>query len=432
MENIQKELTQVLHVQVKPALGCTEPIAVALATASASALMPERGGHTITAEVSANIFKNGKMVGIPGTKEKGNAFAAALSDICGDPEKGLEVLAGVTDEAVSAAKEQMEQGKVRLCRSQNEKNFYIRVQLQDTKGNMAECIIEDAHTNIVSLLYNGQKATISSAAGEIGNPAATVDPVQVLGKLCVKDILEYAETVEPTDIHFLLEGAKMNMEIARAGLEEKSALAVGPTTQKLVESGILGDSLMSRIRIYTCAASDARMAGRKIPVMSSAGSGNHGLTAVIPVVLVNEELGGDEVRLCRALAISHLITSYIKVFTGKLSPVCGCAVAAGIGASAAITWLYGGSCAQISGAIRNMIGTLAGMLCDGAKGGCALKLAAASTEALLQAKLALEGCAITDGEGVVGSNVDEAIRNLGAVSSKPLQTMDDTIICLMQ
>lgn len=423
-------LTQILHVQIKPALGCTEPIAVALATAAASQKMPQRGGHTIYAEVSSNIYKNGKKVGIPGTKEKGNAFAAALSDICGDAAKSLEVLADVNEAAVEKAKAAIEADKVNLVLSQNGKNFYIYVKLSDDAGNVAECTIENAHDNIVSLKYNGEEfCGVSSAADTAAAPA--LDVPGILKDVTVRQILDYAETVPVEDIRFLLEGARMNMSIAQAGMDEFSALGVGPTTEKLVKTGVLGDDLMSRIRILTCAASDARMAGRKIPVMSSAGSGNHGLTAIIPVVLVNQQLGDDQEKLCRALAISHLITSYIKTFTGKLSPVCGCAIAAGIGAAAAIAWLYDGTYVQITGAIRNMIGTLAGMLCDGAKGGCALKLAAASTEAFLQAKLALEGCIITGGEGIVAEDVDEAIRNLGAVSSEPLKTMDQSIICLM-
>ena len=221
------------------------------------------------------------------------------------------------------------------------------------------------------------------------------------------------------------------MDIAKVGLDEKSGPGLGAALNLLMAEGVIQKDLVNKARILTSAACDARMAGINMPVMSSAGSGNHGLTAIIPPAVICEAMGCDDEKLARVLAFSHLTTAYIKIFTGGLSPVCGCAVAAGIGASASITWLLGGTIKQIGGAVKNMVGTLTGMVCDGAKGGCAFKLSTASSEAIIQANLSMANIFIGDLDGIVSPGIEDTIKNLGKFCMVGMKDADTEIIHIM-
>lgn len=419
-----KQLLETLINGVKPALGCTEPVAVGIAVAKAYEVVNGEV-NDINVEVSPNIFKNGMGVGIPGTKEIGLVFASALAITCGDANLGLEVFKAVNDTAISQAEELVEKGLVNVELEDSKGNFYIRAKVKTDKGQ-GICVIRDNHTNIVYIEANGETLYESKEAN-----TSDAHSNEYLKDVKLQDIREFVETVPYEDIKFLLEGVKLNMDMAKVGLDEKPGPGLGAAMNLLMDEGVMKKDVINEARVLTSAACDARMAGINMPVMSSAGSGNHGITAIIPPTVVCEHIGCDDEKLARTLAFSHLITAYIKVFTGGLSPVCGCAVAAGIGASASIAWALGGTNEQIGGAIKNMVGTLTGMVCDGAKGGCAFKLSTASSEAIIQAKLAMSNIFINDLDGIVSPEVEKTIRNLGSFSDKGMSSADQEIIKIM-
>jgi len=420
------KIVAILKDKVKPALGCTEPVAVALAVARAFAEVkgePEK----VDVIVSPNIFKNGMRVGIPGTRESGIPFAVALSLVCGNPDLGLELFDQVNDAYIAAARKILNRKFITINMEETSIPFFIDATVVTDQG-IGRCIIRDNHTNIVRVEKNN-----TVIMEKIVQPAEINDhqSVDKLGDLTIKQLREIIETIPAKKIEFLAEGAEMNMKMAQVGLREKPGLGLGAGLKALMDKGELEDNLINRVRIYTSAATDARMAGVKLPVMSSAGSGNHGLTAILPVLLTCQELGCDKEKLVRALAFSHLVTIYIKEFTGSLSPICGCAIAAGIGASVAVAWLLECNDDQIAGTINNMSGDLAGMVCDGAKGGCAFKLSTASGEAILSAKLAKSNIFISETEGIVGTGAESTIRNLGKLCIQGMDHVDKKIIEVM-
>ncbi|MFH1154830.1 MAG: L-serine ammonia-lyase, iron-sulfur-dependent, subunit alpha [Pseudomonadota bacterium] len=431
------KIVAILKHKVRPALGCTEPVAVALA--AAVAFRQVAGALAAVAiRISPNIFKNGMRVGIPGTRESGIPFAVALALVCGNPDQGLELFDTVDEEAIKAARLILEKNLIHVELDMGPEPFFIEARVLTHTGN-ARCIIRESHTNIVLVEKNGttvldretresDPGTCSepgTGGGEAGDPARKVDR---LGDLSIRELIDIIEIIPADRIRFLAQGADMNMAMAEYGLREKSGLGLGAGLKTLMEKGGLADNLINRVRVHTAAATDARMAGVKLPVMSSAGSGNHGITAILPPYLTSLDLGCDADTMVRSLALSHLITIYIKEFTGSLSPVCGCAIAAGIGASASVAWLLGASRDQIAGAIKNMGGDLAGMVCDGAKGGCAFKLSTASGEAILCAMLARNDIIISDRQGIVGIGAESTIRNLGRLCVQGMTNVDRNII----
>lgn len=420
-----EDLLQVLKNEVKPALGCTEPVALGLAVAQAYKVV-EGEVKAINAKLSPNIYKNGMGVGIPGTPEKGLVFASALAITCGDPSLGLEVFSAVDEKSVEEARDLVRKDLIKIEVEAEKGNFYIEVEVITDKGR-GFVIIKDSHTNFVLIKANDE--VIFEKEEILGAPSAS--SYGNLKDYYLTDIRYFVENIPYNDIAFMLEGVKLNMDMAEVGLQDKSGAGLGAALNALVEEGIMQKDLVNEVRILTSAACDARMAGINMPVMSSAGSGNHGITAIIPPAVVCESMGYDDEKLARTLAFSHLTTSYIKVYTGRLSAVCGCAIAAGIGASASVTWALGGSNEQIAGAINNMVATLAGMVCDGAKGGCAFKLSTASAEAIIQAKLALANIFVSDLDGIVGGEVESTIRNLGIFCQEGMKSADNNIIDIM-
>ena len=249
--------------------------------------------------------------------------------------------------------------------------------------------------------------------------------------ITIKELVENVEALDFNDIEFLLEGIAMNEEIANYGLNNKVGIGVGYGIKKSMEEGLLGDDLLNNAMMITAAASDARMAGIKMPVMSSNGSGNHGITAILPIVAYNKKFPQTDEKLAKALAISHLVTAYVKNYTGRLSAVCGCGVAASTGATAGITWLMSGDIKKIEGAMEHIVASLSGMICDGAKSGCAVKLASAASTAVQSAIIANQNCFVPSKNGIVGSSVEESIQNLGRVSDKGMTITDEVIINVM-
>ena len=427
MRDIKNEIVKMLRDEVKPAVGCTEPVAVALACVKAKELLNE---DVVTNEVlvSPNIYKNGMCVGIPGTDRLGLKISVAMGIVGGKSSDGLSVLEGLTEEEVRLAEKYMDENDINVLPLETEKKVYIEVILKGANNKVKVCI-DEKHDNFVFIQSNEE--ILLNNIEEDTNNSQTEEKVNILDDATVRELVKNIEEIEYKEIEFLLEGIEMNYKVAEHGLNEKTGIGVGYGIKKSIERGILGDDLLNNTMMITAAASDARMAGIKMPVMSSNGSGNHGLTAILPLVAYNNKFPQTDEKLVRALAISHVITAYVKNFTGRLSAVCGCGVAASTGATAAISWLIDGDMSKIEGAIMNMVADLSGMICDGAKAGCALKLASASSAAIKSALIASEECFVPVLNGIVGTSVEESIKNLGKVSNKGMRVTDGVIIDVM-
>ena len=427
--NTQSKLVNILRAEVKPALGCTEPVAVALACAKANELLGEEI-KKCTIGLSPNVYKNGMCVGIPGTDRLGLKISAAMGLIGGKSENGLRVLETLTTEDVKVAENYMDNNNIDISPIDTEEKVYIEVVLEG-ENNKTKVVIRTKHDNIVFASKNDE-ILLEEAVEEVAATTNNTQPKEnILDTITIKEIVEAIESVDFEEIEFLLEGIAMNEEIANYGLNEKVGVGVGYGMKKSMEEGLLSDDLMNYTMMITAAASDARMAGVKLPVMSSNGSGNHGITAILPIVAYNKKFPQTDDRLARSLAISHLLTAYVKNYTGRLSAVCGCGVAASIGATSGLSWLMDLGIEQVEGAIENMVANLSGMICDGAKAGCALKLASAASAAVQSAIIAKQNCIVPPMNGIVGNRVEQSIQNLGRVSDKGMTTTDKVIISVM-
>lgn len=421
----RENIVEILKCEVIPALGCTEPAAVALACAAASnGRKPVASVHVI---VSPNIYKNGMSVGIPGLKEVGIKAAAAIGAVGGDYKLGLQVLNSITEKDMDDYYCLVNNDKVSVGVSDNGENLYIEAMV-DTEAGSGKCIIRGSHSNIVYLEHDGNVIIDKNCANK---KAAATAPREVLKNAKIKDIIDLVDSMDASDLEFLMDGANMNKSAAEFGFKEKPGMAIGASIIKSIEKGILSDDLYHAAQAYTAAASDTRMAGYFIPVMSSAGSGNHGLTAILPVVVTAERLELGKEKLVKGLAVSHLVTVFIKNFTGRLSALCGCGVAASTGAAVAIAYMMGADFNQIEGTINNMVADVSGMICDGAKPGCALKLSTAAGVAVKAALLALNGSMVPTDNGIVGPTCEDTIKNLGRVSSPGMVETDRVILQTM-
>lgn len=416
-----EKIIRILKTEVVPALGCTEPVAVALAAATAR---KAAGGEplSLSVVVSSNVYKNALSVGIPGTDHTGVAIAAALGAYGGDPDKKLEVLAAAAGSSAKAVL-LVENGKVTVSVDRRP-GIFIDCQIQTDVGN-SRCIIERKHDHIAYLEVNG-KILVDQSDLAVDKSSATDIQRGWLKQQRISQLMETIYEMPADSLVFLLAGRDMNCAIADVGLSMPTGMGVGYHGMKLN-----GKTMEGYVAAYTAAGSDARMAGVSLPVMSSAGSGNHGLTAVLSVTASAKWLESSEEQLIRALAISHLVTVYIKSYTGSLTPVCGCAIAAGIGASAAISYLLGGTTKQIENSIQNMCANVTGMICDGGKVGCSLKLHNAAFSAVTCARLALENVVVPAGNGIISHTVERTIAHLGSISDPGMIATDQVILDAM-
>lgn len=435
MTERESEIIELLHKEVKPALGCTEPIAVALATAKAAEGLrlhsmtsknPSKDApiEGIRVEVSGNILKNGMGVGIPGTDMIGLNIAAALGYICGRSEYGLEVLKDVDEEDVALAKGIVADNKVHISLADTLKLLYVKVSVTDGKS-IAWAVIEDDHDRIVETGIDGKVTdTCKSSEGVTSPEKSTLDY-----HLTVKEIYSFSQTIDFEEIEFILGDRELNLALAHAGLEGSYGLGVGKAIREN-QHEIFGDDFMSFAMGMTAAASDARMAGCKLPAMSNSGSGNQGITVSMPVITYSIKYGIDDVRLARALTLSNLIAIHIKGYLGKLSALCGCVIAS-TGSACGIVYLQGGSYEQICATIKNMIGNITGMVCDGAKVGCAMKVASGVSCAIQSAVLALRGNCVCETDGIIDKDIEKTIRNLGEIGSSGMKSTDQLIQRIM-
>lgn len=427
--SLEQSIIDTLRAEVIPAMGCTEPVAVALAVSKArelSGLCTTDLDDVVTIEVSVspNIFKNGLSVGIPGTKEVGLIMAIALGYSACYSRDGLEVFESVHEKELELAKVLIENNKVILKMEDTSDKIFIHAKIT-TKDGFSRAIIKDRHDQFI-LMEDQHGVVFEQTVEKVSTPKVNPLYSEPLVKL-----IEAVEKMPHDPLVFLLDGLVMNQHIANYGLMNKCGMGVGYTLNEQADKGLLGKDLMNRAMAMTAAASDARMSGVSLPVMSSNGSGNNGLTALLPIVAYAEKNNISDEKLAKAAAMSHLINGTIKNAIGRLSAICGCGVAAGTGASVAIAWLMGANISQIEGVIQNMIANTAGMVCDGAKEGCSLKLATSASAAVQSAILAVNDVIVTPGSGIVGNSADETIRNLGILSSEALMNVDQVIIKIM-
>ena len=389
MRDLRENLIDILKAEVKPAVGCTEPVAVALACAKAKELL----GEDVVKNkilVSPNVYKNAMCVGIPGTERLGLKIAVAMGLVGGKSEDGLTLLEGLTDEQVKKSEEYMDATPISIEPLDTKEKVVIDVTLEG-ENNKSRVIIKTKHDNFVFLQQNNL-VLLDEVDGfaEMAEVQTTEKKENIMDHITIEEIITNVENMDLEDIKFLLDGIEMNMDMAKYGLENNIGIGVG-----------------------------------------SNGSGNHGLTAILPIVAYAQKYPQNDEKMAKALAISHLLTAYVKNFTGRLSAVCGCGVAASTGASSGIAWLMDGDINHIYGAIENMIADLSGMICDGAKAGCALKLSSAASAAVQSAVIAKQGYSVPALNGIVGTKVEESIQNLGKVSDKGMQVTDEIILNVM-
>jgi len=383
--------------------------------------------------LSANIYKNAFAVVIPGTDAAvGIELAAALGYVCGDPQRRLEVLAPVDSDTTQRAQNMVASGRVKINLLKDKSGIYIRARLQ-CDGEEAEAVIEETHDNLTALRYNGQAVQEHPLLSCINASQSTVHELEeFLKRQTLVELLAMVENMDTDDFDFVRQGVTCNLDLADHGLAFGSGLGVGKTLERLAREGLVKRDMMLAARILTSAACDARMAGVKLPAMSSGGSGNHGLTAILPIWAVKDYVDGvAESDVLRAIALSHVITGYIKAHTGRLSAVCGCSVAAGAGATAGVTYLLGGNVGHIASAIKNLIVDLAGVICDGAKVSCAFKLATAAGTAVQSALFALHGISVAASDGIIGLTPEQTMQNMGQISTEGMIETDRTILSIL-
>ncbi|MBF0302163.1 MAG: serine dehydratase subunit alpha family protein [Desulfamplus sp.] len=445
----------ILQLEVSPALGCTEPTAIAFGAAAAVSLLSFKGGFSnpslkggfsnrgcidfIELWLDPNIFKNGLAVAIPGTGGlSGIELASAIGAIAGDPLLRMEVLLNITDDDVKRASQLVSSGKVKVNLLDNHRGLYVKTAVQSGKDT-AVSTIEVLHDNITNLelngsiiaehpIYNNDKTSNKDSRHKRGN---AVELEKELKEITIQEVIALAEKFDSDDLDFIEQGIEMNMALAIYGLEHDCGLQVGATLKKLSDKGLIAKDMIHTARFLTAAAGDARMSGARLPAMSSAGSGNHGLTAIIPVKAVADHIKAERNELCKAVGLSHIVTACIKAHTGRLAAICACSVAAGAGAAAGITYLLGGTSEQIAWAIENIIEDLAGVICDGAKNSCALKLDTAAGTAVKAALFAINGLNVKTTDGIVGETPERTIRNIGILSSQGMAETDKVILKIM-
>jgi len=430
MGGVQMELKDMvigtLEREVVPAMGCTEPVAVSLGCAKArEAAAGKYGLKSLDIKVSANIYKNGMGVGVPGTNgEIGLAIAAALGVTGGHSEKGLNLLSDIDEEALAEAKKMVESGMVHIEESDVKDGVYVDSVLTYEKG-FARSIIKSRHDRFIKV--ETDEGVIFEESSEPGVKKDTFDNGAIY-EMTIKELIELIESMSLEDLAFMLDGIKMNKKISFTAMDNEIGMGIGYKYKKKLENGELSDDLLNRAMVYTASGADARMSGISMPVMSSSGSGNHGLTATLPLAAYASLNEVSDEKLCKALAISHMVTSYIKRYTGRLSALCGCGVAAGTAVSGALVWIMGGTQEQIEGAISNMIASISGMVCDGAKLGCALKLVTASSSAVYFANMAMDGIIVPQYNGLVGKTVEESIKSMGKLAADGMVITDKVIL----
>lgn len=416
-----QELTRLILEDMRPALGVTEPAAIALACAKAKALTQEEL-QSVVLRVNSGIYKNAFTCGIPGTSEVGNEFSAALGIVCGDPEKGLCVLEDVDEHAIAAAKELIAAGKIRVELDSINSELFISATVK-TENDCCIAELRGGHTNFCRIEKNGQLLLHK----EYCSSDDSRSPIVGYG---TAEIFEYALSADPAELAFMAEAYKVNEALAEAGAAWERCIISKAMLEK--NGGFLSADARMSAKTLACAAAEARVLGIDKAAMSITGSGTHGIICTLPLDAYCKVKGIDEEKLMRATAISYLICMYIKEFSGKLSAFCGCGIAGGTGLACALVYLMGGDQAALEAAIGNMASSITGMICSGGNHCCCMKVMSAVDSAFTAAELAVRGSAVTAPHGILDVCAEQTMQNLGLIADPGMVETERVILEIMQ
>ncbi len=423
-------LEKTLRMDLKAALGCTEPIAIALGACHAKR---QTSGNIakVLLKLSTNLLKNAMEVGIPGTGgQRGIILAAALGCLSPAINPDLTLLENMTDEWLSKAQELVKNDVIKIDLVAEKHGLYMDVSVTDDLNNVGRCVISGSHENIILLEKNGTVQFSSHSTGDNG-AGELLAQRKALSEASFTEIWNNIGNLSEDIRKIMLDGVKMNIKVAEAGLHREGFLNIGNIYNEMISEGLIGNDIINKAKALTSAAVDARMSGCDLQVMTSAGSGNQGLAISLPLYVLAKELKADDKKLSEALAIAHGITSVIKHHTGTLSAMCGCVVCAGVGLTASITYLMGGTLEQATAAINNMVGSITGVICDGAKVGCAMKLVCAADSSFQAAMMAIKGLRLPTTNGVLGDDIETSLANIGRIASQGMVETDDQILAIM-
>ncbi|MDU0894172.1 MAG: L-serine ammonia-lyase, iron-sulfur-dependent, subunit alpha [Anaerococcus sp.] len=418
-KSIENELINIVGEDSTKAIGCTEPVAVAYAANVASSYINNDDISKIILKVSKNIYKNGKAVKIPNTGNHGLDLAASLGAFTSESKKPFLVFSNLTDKEIDKARNFIKANNVDVNYIDNVPDIYIEARLI-TKDNDVTSIISNSHSHVSKIIKNGEVI--------IDNPFIKDKKSSFsIKNMTFEQLAAIVRSMDINDIDFVLEGIYVNMDAAQEGLKGYG-LNLGKKLNELKENNILPDNFITDTRILTAAAADMRMGGGPLPIMTSGGSGNQGVGITLPIYMVAKEENLDDDTLARGLFFAHIINRYVKEYAGKLSGLCGCAIGAAIGSCAAIAFMLGGGEEEIAGACTNIFANITGMICDGAKESCSMKLSTSAEESIIAAYLALNGVVSQANVGIVGKNIEETIANIGKLSHQGFKTADEAIL----
>jgi L-cysteine desulfidase len=421
---LEEKFLNLINKELVIALGCTEPIAIAFATSIARKYVWGNKVMKVNVNASRNVIKNAMSVGIPGTQNCGISMAAALGLFAKDLDKNLELLSDITPYDVENAIKMVNMNLIKVKLVETPKKLFIEV-VVETEISNSRVIIEDHHDNVVLIEVDGKPLKNT----RWNNKRSTKESEEIdLDYLNLDSIMEFSQNVDIDKLDLIKQSIDINKNICLEGLEGSYGLNIGRSIKNNIGKGILVDDIANYATALTSAGSDARMAGCNLPVISNSGSGNQGILSTIPVVAFSD--GFDDEKLIRAVTLSNLVTIYIKLKLGRLSAMCGASVAA-TGACCGITYLLGGDQSKIKSSIQNIMGNLTGIICDGAKAGCALKVATCTSAAIQSAVVTLEGNAIGSSDGIIGSNSEDTIDNFCLIGNSGMIEADKIILDIM-
>lgn len=428
----KKLFLRILRENMYVATGCTEPAAVSYCASVAATELKKIGDsiETINVEASKNILKNAMSAGLPNTKHVGVNYAAGIGAIYGNPEKVLDVNNEVKESDYDIVAKMIEDGKIKVSVSQEPNLLLIKVVVKG-KSHEASCLIKDAHTNVSEITVDGKVTFENKNNGDASEKH--MSPKEIAENLSIEDIYVFVdEYLDPKtdDIEILKKAEELNMAISQKGLEGDYGLRIGKNMKSMLDSGGMHNVNRTRAVMRATAAADARMAGAPFPVVANSGSGNQGITLSVPIISYAYDMEVSSEKKYKALALSNLVSIYIKSKFGTLSAFCG-AMIASIGAGCGIAYLYGGKKNDIAAVIHNMVGSLTGMICDGAKPDCALKIYSGLETAIFSSRLALRGERVSKDDGIVCDDVEKTIDNVANISVKCSSEVDNVILTMM-